>query len=620
MITTMVRLAGAIVLLALGFTPALSLAVQTESPVDCDEGVIAEPVGFAYGDHTSSGCTIDSPTDLDRFEFCGTIGDEVKLNVLSLSPMDPTVEVRDSGFGLVSQGSCNHVCSFMLNFSLPMTDCYTVFVSDVGTDEPGAYTLQLERILPVPDTAVHMDYDKSESNPISDTISPGTDVDFYTFDATAGTDIRLNVLSLNPTDPVVEIRDPSGAVVVDGVADGATCNHVCSFSVDLLPAVSGTYSLIIYDNGIDESGGYQLSLWCLAGPCDGIPDPSGPLISYVTPVSDTISPGVDGDFYTFNATAGTDIRLNVSSLNPTDPVVEILDPSGAVVVNGVVDGATCTHVCSFSLDLSPAVSGTYSLLIYDNGIDESGGYQLSLWCLWGDCDSDADGLLDGDPRVSFNTPAVLPYGDPANDAINQAVDSDVFVFGGTAGDLIRLNVTSLNPTDPVVDIRDPNGTVVVNGVVDGASCIHVCSFSLDLPLSVSGTYSLIIYDNGIDETGGYEIGLQCLLGSCTDAAPVCSDNCIDMPNSRLIPDEGGFSQRDTDADGYGNLCDPDFDGNGVVDPFDFSQLKAVFGSASAPHEDLNGNGVVDPFDFSLLKHFFGGEPGPSSCDTGPPRP
>jgi len=46
----------------------------------------------------------------------------------------------------------------------------------------------------------------------------------------------------------------------------------------------------------------------------------------------------------------------------------------------------------------------------------------------------------------------------------------------------------------------------------------------------------------------------------------------------------------------------------------------VFGSASAPHEDLNGNGVVDPFDFSLLKHFFGGEPGPSSCDTGPPRP
>ena len=491
MITTMVRLAGAIVLLALGFTPALSLAVQTESPVDCDEGVIAEPVGFAYGDHTSSGCTIDSPTDLDRFEFCGTIGDEVKLNVLSLSPMDPTVEVRDSGFGLVSQGSCNHVCSFMLNFSLPMTDCYTVFVSDVGTDEPGAYTLQLERILPVPDTAVHMDYDKSESNPISDTISPGTDVDFYTFDATAGTDIRLNVLSLNPTDPVVEIRDPSGAVVVDGVADGATCNHVCSFSVDLLPAVSGTYSLIIYDNGIDESGGYQLSLWCLAGPCDGIPDPSGPLISYVTPVSDTISPGVAGDFYTFNATAGTDIRLNVSSLNPTDPVVEI---------------------------------------------------------------------------------------------------------------------------------RDPNGTVVVNGVVDGASCIHVCSFSLDLPLSVSGTYSLIIYDNGIDETGGYEIGLQCLLGSCTDAAPVCSDNCIDMPNSRLIPDEGGFSQRDTDADGYGNLCDPDFDGNGVVDPFDFSQLKAVFGSASAPHEDLNGNGVVDPFDFSLLKHFFGGEPGPSSCDTGPPRP
>jgi len=50
MTKTIVRFANVIVLIALGFIPALSLAVQTESPVPCDEG--NEPVGFAYGDHT----------------------------------------------------------------------------------------------------------------------------------------------------------------------------------------------------------------------------------------------------------------------------------------------------------------------------------------------------------------------------------------------------------------------------------------------------------------------------------------------------------------------------------------------------------------------------------------
>ncbi|MCH9696755.1 MAG: thrombospondin type 3 repeat-containing protein [Gammaproteobacteria bacterium] len=83
------------------------------------------------------------------------------------------------------------------------------------------------------------------------------------------------------------------------------------------------------------------------------------------------------------------------------------------------------------------------------------------------------------------------------------------------------------------------------------------------------------------------------------------DNCINIANA---------DQRDTDEDGYGNICDPDFNNNGVVDPFDFSQLKSRFGDTDAELEDLNGNGVVDPFDFSLLKSLFGTAPGPSGLN------
>ncbi len=80
------------------------------------------------------------------------------------------------------------------------------------------------------------------------------------------------------------------------------------------------------------------------------------------------------------------------------------------------------------------------------------------------------------------------------------------------------------------------------------------------------------------------------------------DNCTLLKN---------VDQRDTDGDGFGNLCDADFNNNGVVDSNDGALLKAVFGSADFPDRDLNGNGVVDSNDGARLKARFGQPPGPS---------
>jgi hypothetical protein len=87
-----------------------------------------------------------------------------------------------------------------------------------------------------------------------------------------------------------------------------------------------------------------------------------------------------------------------------------------------------------------------------------------------------------------------------------------------------------------------------------------------------------------------------------DGIPDLGDNCTLVVNA---------DQRDTDADGYGNICDADFNDNGIVDPGDFSTLKAALGTAAAD-QDLNGNGIVDPSDFSRLKANLGQPPGPSA--------
>jgi beta-glucanase (GH16 family) len=97
------------------------------------------------------------------------------------------------------------------------------------------------------------------------------------------------------------------------------------------------------------------------------------------------------------------------------------------------------------------------------------------------------------------------------------------------------------------------------------------------------------------------------------------DNCTLVANGPNDTATAGPSQNNTNTgipDDYGNMCDADFNDNGVVDSNDASVLFGQFGMdmtdpSFRPDVDLNGNGVIDSNDASRLFSTFGQPPGPS---------
>jgi hypothetical protein len=103
-----------------------------------------------------------------------------------------------------------------------------------------------------------------------------------------------------------------------------------------------------------------------------------------------------------------------------------------------------------------------------------------------------------------------------------------------------------------------------------------------------------------------------------DGVPDDSDNCITVANGPNDALTAGPSQNDTDNDGYGNMCDPDLNNDGVVDFGDLPGFQAAFLSSPGDGNwnedaDLNGDDVVDFGDLPIIQSLFFGPPGPSCC-------
>lgn len=99
-----------------------------------------------------------------------------------------------------------------------------------------------------------------------------------------------------------------------------------------------------------------------------------------------------------------------------------------------------------------------------------------------------------------------------------------------------------------------------------------------------------------------------IAGTHAASADLDKDKLLDlMDNCTLVynPD-----QIDADNDGFGNICDPDLNNDGIVNIQDLGLFRLVF-FTSDPVADFNSDGVVNSEDLGILRSYFFLPPGPS---------
>lgn len=184
--------------------------------------------------------------------------------------------------------------------------------------------------------------------------------------------------------------------------------------------VSGTYRVLVYDDGRNDTGQYNLTVERVVPP----PSSASPICYSQSPIeTERIDKQGDLDAFTFPAKVDDRLEITVSNLGSDliDPCVELFAPDGSRVTQGCGD---------FFVLLTPllAQAGRYTILISDSGHRNLGPYALTLFCTGGPCEpcptqSTCRGLV------------ATIFGTDGNDTIMGTAGSDI-IAGKEGDDLI----------------------------------------------------------------------------------------------------------------------------------------------------------------------------------------
>ena len=326
----------------------------------------------------------------------------------------------------------------------------------------------------------------------SGAISTAGEVDTWTFTATAGTAIVVDIGETGGNTafvPWIRLFGPSGSIVAGGNNWGALAAQIA-----VTAPATGTYTVLVAsaDSGNDDVGTYVLTSVRTAGPYFITPGDQGGALTNGGNHVGAIHVG-DLDPWTFAATAGDTVLLNIGETGPNSafvPWIRVFGPTGALVAGGNNWGDLAAQVA-----ITAPLTGIYTVVVStaDSGNDDAGTYVLTM----------------------IQTPGAftVPVGDEGGSLTNggnhagalHLGDLDAWTLNATAGETVVVNIgeTGANsPFVPWIRVYGPTGALVAGGNNWGDLAAQVAIIAPS-----TGIYTVVVStaDSGNDATGTYQI-------------------------------------------------------------------------------------------------------------------
>lgn len=432
----------------------------------------SEQFAISIGDTVSNGVpapgagNIEVPGAMDIYTFDGLAGQEVIFNWLS------GVNVI-IGWQLQTPNSTILFNTFLQDHQLvlPQTGTYTLTVEGNHANSTGLYSFQLSEVPAGQQFAISIGDTVSDGNPTAGAGNlevPGA-VDIYTFDGLAGQETIFNWLSGVNVLIGWQLKAPDNSVLFDTVLQ----DH------QLMLPQTGTYTLTLDGNGIDDKGLYSFQLV-------DVPVQQQFAINIGTMVSNgnpapgagnLEAPGAE-DIYIFDGPAGQEIIFDW--LSGTNVIIgwQLKAPNSTILFDTVLQD----H------QLTLPENGSYTLTVAGNGFDDFGLYSFQLL-----------EVPSAPQQFVINVGDTVSNGVPAAGAGNLEAPGtmDIYIFDATMGQKVIFDWLSGNNTQINWQLLAPDSTPLFD------------TFLADrqLELTQTGSYTLTVQGAGIDDFGSYSFAL-----------------------------------------------------------------------------------------------------------------
>ncbi len=302
--------------------------------------------------------------------------------------------------------------------------------------------------------------------------------------------------------------NPNGQLLASLTAAFQNSSGNSGAALNLTLTNSGTFTILVHDSGYVQTASYALSIQSVTnGGCDS------KVISCGQTLASSTTNNSEMDAYSFVGSAEQIVSVSIwSSLTDGGMEADIYNPNGKLLASLTAAFQNSSGNSGAALNLTLTNSGTFTILVHDSGYVQTASYALSIQSVTnGGCDS-----------------KVISCGQTLASSTTNNSEMDAYSFVGSAEQIVSVSIwSSLTDGGMEADIYNPNGKLLASLTAAFQNSSGNSGAALNLTLTNSGTFTILVHDSGYVQTASYALSIQSLTGGGCDPKVISCGQTID---------------------------------------------------------------------------------------------